>query len=66
MKIGAPGIGPQSWEVVRGKLDQSLPFANMRERPITATPCGSSSRGTNTSAATAHYEPRCATTRSTR
>ena len=33
MKIGAPGIGPQSWEVVRGKLDQSLPFANMRDTP---------------------------------
>jgi Xaa-Pro dipeptidase len=26
-------IGPQTWEVVRAKLDQSLPFANMRDTP---------------------------------
>src|SRR5262249_35043247 len=26
-------IGPQPWEAVRGKLDQALPFANMRETP---------------------------------
>ncbi len=26
-------IGPQPWDVVRSKLDQSLPFANMRETP---------------------------------
>ena len=26
-------IGPQPWETVRGKLDQSLPFANMRDTP---------------------------------
>lgn len=26
-------IGPQPWEVVRGKLDQALPFANMRGTP---------------------------------
>ncbi len=28
-----PGIGPQTWEVVRTKLDQTLPFANMRDTP---------------------------------
>jgi Xaa-Pro dipeptidase len=28
-----PGIGPQTWEVVRHKLDQALPFANMRDTP---------------------------------
>src|SRR6516162_5027394 len=33
MTIGAPRIGPQPWEVVRTKLDQSLPFANMRDTP---------------------------------
>ena len=26
-------LGPQPWEVVRTKLDQSLPFANMRGTP---------------------------------
>jgi Xaa-Pro dipeptidase len=26
-------LGPQAWDVVRNKLDQSLPFANMRETP---------------------------------
>ena len=26
-------LGPQPWDVVRTKLDQSLPFANMRETP---------------------------------
>ena len=26
-------LGPQSWDVVRNKLDQSLPFANMRDTP---------------------------------
>ena len=26
-------LGPQPWETVRGKLDQSLPFANMRGTP---------------------------------
>ena len=26
-------LGPQPWDVVRDKLDQSLPFANMRETP---------------------------------
>src|SRR6201988_3955394 len=26
-------LGPQTWEVVRSKLDQALPFANMRETP---------------------------------
>jgi Xaa-Pro aminopeptidase len=26
-------IGPQPWEVVRSKLDQALPFANMRDTP---------------------------------
>ena len=28
-----PGIGPQTWEIVRTKLDQTLPFANMRDTP---------------------------------
>ncbi|MET0539142.1 MAG: Xaa-Pro peptidase family protein [Xanthobacteraceae bacterium] len=32
MNISSP-IGPQPWEVVRSKLDQSLPFANMRDTP---------------------------------
>src|SRR5436190_183654 len=31
VNITPPRIGPQPWEVVRSKLDQSLPFANMRE-----------------------------------
>ena len=26
-------LGPQTWNVVRDKLDQSLPFANMRDTP---------------------------------
>src|SRR5947209_9539761 len=26
-------LGPQPWETVRTKLDQSLPFANMRDTP---------------------------------
>ncbi|HET7849711.1 MAG TPA: M24 family metallopeptidase [Pseudolabrys sp.] len=26
-------LGPQPWEIVRDKLDQALPFANMRETP---------------------------------
>lgn len=26
-------MGPQTWDVVRDKLDQSLPFANMRDTP---------------------------------
>jgi Xaa-Pro dipeptidase len=33
MNIQPPRIGPQPWEIVRTKLDQSLPFANMRETP---------------------------------
>jgi len=33
MNIRPPRIGPQPWEVVRTKLDQSLPFANMRDTP---------------------------------
>ncbi|MGC2156848.1 MAG: hypothetical protein WA662_10700, partial [Pseudolabrys sp.] len=33
MNIRPPRIGPQSWDVVRTKLDQSLPFANMRDTP---------------------------------
>src|SRR4029077_17544852 len=33
MTIAPPRIGPQPWEVVRTKLDQSLPFANMRDTP---------------------------------
>ena len=33
MNIRPPRIGPQPWEIVRSKLDQSLPFANMRDTP---------------------------------
>ena len=33
MNIQPPPIGPQPWEVVRTKLDQALPFANMRDTP---------------------------------
>ena len=33
MNIRPPRIGPQPWDVVRTKLDQSLPFANMRDTP---------------------------------
>src|SRR3954469_8756043 len=33
VNIQPPRIGPQPWDVVRNKLDQSLPFANMRETP---------------------------------
>jgi hypothetical protein len=33
MNIRPPRIGPQPWEQVRGRLDQSLPFANMRDTP---------------------------------
>src|SRR5471032_344861 len=33
MTIVPPRIGPQPWEVVRTKLDLSLPFANMRDTP---------------------------------
>src|SRR6267154_2607054 len=33
MTIVPPRIGPQPWDVVRTKLDQSLPFANMRDTP---------------------------------
>ena len=33
MNIRPPRIGPQPWEIVRRKLDQSLPFANMRDTP---------------------------------
>ena len=33
MNIRPPRIGPQPWEIVRTKLDQSLPFANMRDTP---------------------------------
>ena len=32
-QIRPPRIGPQPWDVVRDKLDQSLPFANMRDTP---------------------------------
>src|ERR1700745_2433446 len=33
VNIQPPRIGLQPWEVVRGKLDQALPFANMRDTP---------------------------------
>src|SRR5947209_15813563 len=33
MNIQPPRIGPQPWEIVRTKLDQQLPFNNMRETP---------------------------------
>ena len=32
-QIRPPRIGPQLWDAVRGKLDQSLPFANMLDTP---------------------------------
>src|SRR5271156_4485216 len=32
-QIRPPRIGPQPWDIVRTKLDQSLPFANMRDTP---------------------------------
>src|SRR5438876_6622452 len=33
VNIQPPRLGPQPWEVVRSKLDQALPFANMRDTP---------------------------------
>ena len=33
MNVQAPRIGPQPWEQVRTRLDQALPFANMRGTP---------------------------------
>jgi Xaa-Pro aminopeptidase len=33
MNVQRQPIGPQPWEVVRSKLDQALPFANMRGTP---------------------------------
>jgi Xaa-Pro dipeptidase len=33
MNIQPPRIGPQPWPQVRARLDQQLPFANMRETP---------------------------------
>jgi Xaa-Pro aminopeptidase len=33
MNFSTPRIGPQPWDAVRTKLDQSLPFANMRDTP---------------------------------
>src|SRR5256714_9944444 len=33
VNIQPPRIGPQPWEIVRTKLDQALPFANMRDTP---------------------------------
>src|SRR6266550_1110459 len=33
VSITPPRIGPQTWEACRGKLDQALPFANMRDTP---------------------------------
>src|SRR6267154_532709 len=36
VNIQPPRIGPQPWEVVRSKLDQALPFANMREHKLDA------------------------------
>src|SRR5215469_15349396 len=33
MNIQPPRIGPQPWPQVRTRLDQQLPFANMRETP---------------------------------
>src|ERR1700752_1308446 len=32
-QIRPPRIGPQPWDVVRPKLDLTLPFANMRDTP---------------------------------
>ena len=33
MNIQPPRIGPQPWPQVRTRLDQQLPFANMRDTP---------------------------------
>jgi len=33
MNVQPKPLGPQPWETVRGKLDQALPFANMRGTP---------------------------------
>jgi len=33
MNFSTPRIGSQPWDAVRTKLDQSLPFANMRDTP---------------------------------
>jgi Xaa-Pro aminopeptidase len=33
MNVQAPRIGPQPWDQVRTRLDQALPFANMRGTP---------------------------------
>ena len=56
MTFGKP-LGPQPWEVVRSKLDQAMPFANMRGTPYYRDAVWSSSRKRNIPAAT----PRCAT-----
>ena len=33
MNVQTKPLGSQPWETVRGKLDQALPFANMRGTP---------------------------------
>jgi len=48
VNIQPPRIGPQPWEVVRSKLDQALPFANMRETPYYVMRCMSNSPSRNT------------------
>ena len=32
-EIQHPPLGPRHWDVVRTKLDQAIPFANMRDTP---------------------------------
>src|SRR5262249_50992325 len=34
MNMSPPRIGPQPWDVVRTRLDQSLPFANIHAPPF--------------------------------
>ncbi len=59
-------LGPQPWPVVRDKLDQSLPFANMRDTPLLPRlHLGAVLGGQNTRAATGRCAPRCASTSST-
>ena len=67
MNIRPPRIGPQPWEQVRGKLDQSLPFANMRDTPYYRDAVWEQfSKRRNTSAATPRCARKCASRSSTR
>ena len=65
VNIQPPRIGPQPWEIVRTKLDQALPFANMRDTPYYRDAIYEQFSKRNTSAATPRCAPRCASTSST-